>query len=77
MSGISSGIGLVSGIDTASLIDQLMALEARPLQTLQRRVSFLDIQRAAFIELSARLLSAQNTSLRFQGTSLYVLSLLG
>lgn len=71
MSGISSGVGLISGIDTASLISQLIALEARPLQTLQRRVGALDVQRTAFIELSAQLLSAQNAALRFNGNTLF------
>ena len=38
MSGISSGIGLASGINTRQIIDQLLALDARgktPLQTIE------------------------------------------
>lgn len=30
MGQISSGIGLISGINTADLIEQLLAIEARP-----------------------------------------------
>jgi len=65
MSGISSGIGLISGIDTASLIDQLIAIEARPVENLRARATVLDQQRTAFLGLSAQLLSLQNAALRF------------
>lgn len=65
MSGISSGIGLVSGIDSAGLIDQLIAIERRPLENLQARVSAIEVQRAAFLELSAQLLAVQNSTLAF------------
>ncbi len=71
MSGISSGIGLISGIDTASLIDQLIAIERRPVETLQTRVGVIDIQRAAFMELSARLLSVQNAITGFGRSSFF------
>lgn len=71
MSGISTGIGLVSGIDTASLIEQLMAIERRPINTLQTRVGVLDTQRTAFIELSAQLLALQNSALGFSRPSFF------
>ena len=60
MSGISTGIGLISGIDTASLISQLMEIERRPVTNLQNRVQTIDAQRSAFLELSAQILSLQN-----------------
>lgn len=65
MSGISSGIGLVSGIDTARLIDQLIAIEARPLQRLEDRSDSIDVQKAAFLGISAQLLALQNAAVRF------------
>ena len=71
MSGISSGIGLISGIDSASLIDQLIALERRPIDTLQARVSVLDTQRAAFLEISAQLLAVQNSITNFGRLSFF------
>ena len=71
MSGITSGIGLASGIDTASLIDQLMALEARPLENLQQRIDSIETQRTAFLELSARLLALQNSILQFDERSFF------
>ncbi len=66
MSGtISSGIGLISGLPTQSIIDQLIALEARPLTLLQTRITNLQTQRTALAEISARLLGLQGTTARF------------
>ena len=60
MSGISTGVGLISGINTAQLLDQLMAIERRPINDLQARVKVLDTQRTMFLELSAKLLAVRN-----------------
>jgi flagellar hook-associated protein 2 len=65
MAGISTGIGLISGIDFASTIEQLMEIEARPVRQLEGRISDIDAQRTAFAGLSARLLALQNAALRF------------
>ena len=40
MGTISTGTGLISGIDTASLIDQLMAIEARPRDLLAPMIGY-------------------------------------
>ncbi len=61
MTGISSGIGLISGIQTAELIDQLIAIDRQPIDNLQTRVDAIGAQRAAFLELSAQLLAVQNS----------------
>ena len=61
MGTISSGIGLVSGINTVELIDQLMAIEARPRTFVQDRITKLSAQKAAFGEITARLLSLKGT----------------
>lgn len=71
MSGISSGIGLISGINFAELIDSLIAIERRPVETLQARVGELDIQRTVFIELSAQLLAMKNTAVGFSRSSFF------
>lgn len=65
MSGISSTTGLVSGLPTADIIAQLMAIEARPRDMLQEQVSGVQAVRTAFADLSARLLGLKNTTLRF------------
>jgi len=71
MSGITSGIGLVTGIDTAGLIDQLIQLESRPVRNLQSRVQQIDVRRTAFLELSAQLLSVQNAVGNFNKPSFF------
>ncbi len=75
MSGISSGTGLFSGIDSAKIIEQLISIESRPKQYAQRRVQQLQIQQAAFLDLNSKLqaikTSAQDMRLKkiFQGSA--------
>ncbi len=71
MSGISSGVGLISGINTAQLIEQLMAIESRPITTLQGRAQQLDVQRAAVLALSAKLLAIKESGGRFKQNSFF------
>ncbi len=71
MSGISSGIGLISGINTTELIDQLISIEQRPVASLQQRIQAIDVQRTAFIGLSARLLSIRNSVSNFDQPSFF------
>lgn len=71
MSGISSGIGLISGLPTADLIDQLIAIDRRPINTLEARIAAIEVQRTAFAELAAKLLSAQNAALSFGRSSFF------
>jgi flagellar hook-associated protein 2 len=73
MGSISSGIGLVSGINSGQIIDQLIALDSRPITTLQRRIEGNNAVKVAFTDLQARLsslLNSANTLVRpstFQG----------
>lgn len=71
MSGISSGIGLISGINTAQLIEQLIAIEARPVQSLQARVQAIDTQRTAILALSAKLLALKDAVSTFDRPSFF------
>jgi len=57
MGSISSSVGLLSGIDYQSLVDQLMAIESRPRNLLAKRVSVIDAQKTALMDISARLTS--------------------
>ncbi len=57
--GFSVG-GLASGIDTNSLIAQLMQLERIPLLRLQRRIEALEVQKGGIAELRTQLLSFRN-----------------
>src|SRR5688500_11573239 len=65
MGRISSGIGLVSGINSKDIIDQLIALESRPKQLIQQRIDQTNSQKLAYTDLSTRL-----TSLRLSASSL-------
>ncbi len=75
MGGISSSIGLISGIDTGSLIQQLLAIDARPKLFAQRRIAELQQQQAAYLDVNSSLLGLQtaagafNTNKIFQSTS--------
>lgn len=57
MTGITSGIGLISGINTASLIDQLLAVEARPKFLAIDRMITLQNEQAAFLGINSLLLT--------------------
>ncbi len=55
MGTITSGVGIISGIDYQSMIDQLMALEARPRDQLMTRIGNIDAQKTAYLDISARI----------------------
>lgn len=65
MTGISSGIGLVSGIDTAALINQLLAVEARPKLLAQSRQASLQSQQSAFLGINSLLATLQTAAAKF------------
>jgi flagellar hook-associated protein 2 len=55
MSGAFSAGGLITGIDTNSLVTQLMQLERRPIFRMQRRITSLEKQQAAVKDLRTQL----------------------
>src|SRR5438045_862355 len=57
MGTIQAGTGLISGIKTADLIDQLIAIDAQPQTLLKNQVQLLQAQQTAFTAVSAKLLS--------------------
>jgi flagellar hook-associated protein 2 len=65
MGRITTGIGLVSGINSADIIDQLMKLEAQPKERLQTRIDEANKRKLAYTDLQTRL-----TSLKLVGTRL-------
>lgn len=66
MGSITSGVGLISGINTAQLIEQLIALESKGKIPLQKRVATLATQRTALLDVNARLLNLRTTSSNFR-----------
>src|SRR5436309_15188054 len=65
MGRISSGVGLVSGINSKDIIDQLIALESQPKDLLQSRIDGVNQQKLAYTDLATRL-----ASLKLAGTTL-------
>jgi flagellar hook-associated protein 2 len=62
MGRISTGIGLISGINSRDIIEQLMSLEARPKQMIQTRIETVNLQRMAFTDLRTRLTGLRMTA---------------
>lgn len=60
MSGITTGVGIFSGIDSRSLIDQLLAIEARPKALAQSRIVQIKQQQAAYLDINSALLNLKN-----------------
>jgi flagellar hook-associated protein 2 len=65
MGQITSGIGLVSGINTTSIINQLIQLDSAPVTQLQNRISTATSQKGAYTDLQTKL-----NSLKTVGTTL-------
>src|SRR4051812_1815035 len=64
MGKITSGVGLVSGINSKDIIDQLMTLEAKPKDLIQKRIDSVNDQQVAYTDLKTRL-----TGMRIQASS--------
>lgn len=58
MTGISSSVGLVSGIDYTSLIDKLMEVERIPVANLETRTKQLELQEQALTNVTALFLTS-------------------
>ncbi|MCA9291275.1 MAG: hypothetical protein KDA25_09100, partial [Phycisphaerales bacterium] len=71
MGAITTGTGLVSGIDIASIIDSLIALESAPKTTLQSRIAVLQGQQTALLDINARLLNLKNSAAGFRKGSVF------
>lgn len=63
MSGISTGTGLFSGIDTSSLIEQLLSIDARPKTQMQKRSSQIQLQQTIYRDFNSKL-SRMRTTLK-------------
>lgn len=71
MGGITSGVGLFSGIDTGSLIEQLLAIESRPKVLAQTRLIQLQSQQAAYLDINTRLSAIQNLAKAFRTDNIF------
>lgn len=71
MSGISSGVGLISGINSSSIIEQLIAVESRPKTLIQRRVTQLQQQQAGVLDLTSRLSALKTAAEKFNSLKIF------
>ncbi len=63
--------GIASGIDTASIIDQLLSLENRQVLIFQRKIAEEELRRAAFGDLNGRLQSLRTAARGFNADDLF------
>ena len=70
MGRITTGVGLVSGINSGQIIDQLISLEELPKKNIQTRIDAANVQKDAFADLAAKLgtLKGAGTDLRKPST---------
>lgn len=66
MGGITSSVGIFSGINSAQLIDQLLSIEARPKQLAQNRLLQLQQQQAAVLDINSRITALKNAAAGFR-----------
>ena len=71
MGTITTGVGLASGIDYQSIVDQLMAIEARPKKFIEQRNVVLQSQQAAFQNINAKLLALQASTSSLTSLSMF------
>ncbi|MEM1109312.1 MAG: flagellar filament capping protein FliD [Planctomycetota bacterium] len=64
MGQITSSTGLISGLDTESIISQLIAIESRPRTLIEQRNAVLQAQQTAYQTVNAQLLSLRNATSR-------------
>src|ERR1700733_12401848 len=61
MAAITSSIGLISGINTGQIIDELMSLESQPVTLLQNQINQTNTQKSAYTALIQSLQTLQTT----------------
>ena len=68
---ITSGVGLISGLDIEDIVTQLMAIEARNKDHLNDRIDQIDEKRTAIIAIQARVMSIQLAATNFNKQSVF------
>ena len=70
MSGLSVS-GIASGIDSDSIISQMVALETRSVSNIQRRIALEEAERVLFQDLSTRLEALRTSTNAFGADTLF------
>lgn len=71
MGTIQTSVGLVSGINTAQIIDQLLAIEARPRAFAQQRLIEFQSQQAAILDVNSAVLGLTTSAKAFNASRLF------
>ena len=71
MSGITSGTGLISGIDTAGLINSILTLESTTKFRLQARAAQLQAEQSALLEVNSGLLAFKSAAANFRTQNVF------
>lgn len=71
MSGITSSTGLISGIDSASIIQQLLQIDSRPKLLAQSRLAQLQQQQAAFLDVNGKLSALRTASTKLRTNKIF------
>lgn len=71
MSGISTGVGAFSGINSAQLIEQLISIESRPKTLIQRRVVQIQSQQSIYLDLVNRMGSLKTAVTAFKSNNTF------
>jgi flagellar hook-associated protein 2 len=71
MGGITSSVGLFSGIDSKSLIDQLIQADSRPKVLIQQRITQLQQQQAAFLDINSSILGLKTAAGNFASSKVF------
>ena len=69
MGQITTGVGLVSGLDINSIVEQLIAIESRPKNLVQQRTEVIRSQQVAFQDINARLLALKGSADAISGST--------
>jgi flagellar hook-associated protein 2 len=68
MGSFTTGIGLISGLDSASIIEQILLSEGRGRFRLQARIAMLQEQQAAMLGINSKLLSLHSAAQSLGGS---------
>ena len=71
MGSISTGVGLMSGIDTASLIESLLAIDQRGKIPIQIRLAQLSTAKSALLDVNSRLLGLKTAASAFRSNQIF------
>jgi flagellar hook-associated protein 2 len=71
MGTITSGVGLISGINTGQIISELISLDSQPVTLLQTRIAATNAQQTAYSALSSQLQTMQTTGKSLEQVSTF------